>query len=90
MSPDGMTCVDLTHSSARRATRGAQWSRMLRGDAPADLWKLRHLDAAWQRVFFAKLADAHIRQMWDDLTGDLKMVRSELRSVVTRKDEMQG
>jgi len=58
---------------------GASWSRMLRGEAPADLWRLRHLPLKWWQVFLGKFASALIRRRFDEMCGELRMVKADLR-----------
>lgn len=57
---------------------GASWSRMLRGQQPMDLWKLRRLPRPVLRDFFANIAAAFIRFWWDEAIP-LRMEKSDLR-----------
>lgn len=58
----------------------SQWSKALIGEAPLDLWKMRHLPARFWRVFLMKLASAVICQFWDDVSGDMQMVKADVES----------
>lgn len=63
----------------------SQWSKAIDGDAPLDLWRLRHLPIRWWQCFLPLLASALIRQFWADQSSDLRMVKADLRSDVQQK-----
>lgn len=64
---------------------GATWSRSMKGEAPIDLWKLRHLPREFWPVFLSKLASALIRTWFDDLCVPLRTAKAELRESVDEK-----
>lgn len=57
---------------------GAQWHRALKGEAPLDLWKLRHLPIRFWQVLLPKLASALIQRFFTDLTVPYRMVRADV------------
>lgn len=58
---------------------GSQWSKALKGQAPLDLWAMRHLPNRYWQVFLPKLASALIRQFWTDLSSDFTMLKADLK-----------
>jgi hypothetical protein len=57
---------------------GAQWHRALKGEAPLDLWRLRHLSIKWWQLFLPRLASALIQQFFSDLSVPYRMARASV------------
>jgi hypothetical protein len=55
-----------------------QWAKALRGQAPLDLWYMRHMPNRYWQVFLPKFASALIRQLWVDMTSDFRMAKADL------------
>ena len=80
--------VGMQHKGAWRECgypNASQWSKALCGEAPLDLWKMRHMNAKFWRAFMLRLASAVICQFWDDLVGEREMVKSKFTSDSDRK-----
>jgi hypothetical protein len=68
------------------ATDRSGFSRALKGEQPLDLWRLRHLPLTFWRVFLPKFASALIREWFDAMHGDYRMVRASIRDKETKKE----
>ena len=66
----------------------ASWSRMLRGERPMDLWKLRQLPLKVFQVFLPKLASALIQQWMRDLAIPYRMARAEIKEHEAKKERV--
>lgn len=68
---DALRECDMQHTEAyliQQYPNASQFSKALAGDAPLDLWRMRHLPVRFWRVFMFKLAAAVIEQFWEDVT----------------------
>lgn len=54
--------------------------RAFKGQAPLDLWHLRHAPIKWWQVFLMKLSSALIEAWWDTRIGERQMLKADLRS----------
>jgi hypothetical protein len=63
---DALRLVDVSHKEAGLCcgVDASQFARAIRGKAPLDLWKLRHLPKRVWPVFMAQMASALIVHWW--------------------------
>lgn len=84
-----MAEAELTHT-AMWMDQGypdpSQWSKALKGQAPLDLWRMRHIRSSkfWQ-TFLSKFASALIVAWYDELFGPTRMARANLREREERR-----
>jgi len=65
-------------------------SRAFHGLAPLDLWHLRYAPLKWWQVFLMKLSSELIRYHFDELMGDYKMARANLREYEESRNRKVG
>jgi len=65
-------------------------SRAFHGLAPLDLWHLRYAPLKWWQVFLMKLSSELIRYHFDELMGDFKMARANLREYEESRNRKVG
>jgi hypothetical protein len=73
--------LEMTHKDAWVTCGygdGAQWHRALKGEAPLDLWKLRHLSIKFWQLLLPRLASALIQQFFSDLSVPYRMARADI------------
>ncbi len=58
---------------------GSQWSKALKGQAPLDLWNMRHLPNKFWQAFLPMLGSALIKQFFEDVTSDFRMAKADLK-----------
>lgn len=80
----GMTLKELALTCEYRDA--STLCRAFQGQAPLDLWHLRHAPIRWWQLFLAKLASALIVHQFDTLMGDCRMARAEIRDLDTKKE----
>ena len=61
---------------------GATWSRSLRGEAPLDFWKIRHMPnpRKFWPLFLSQYASALIVSWFADICGDYRMARADIKT----------
>jgi hypothetical protein len=76
--------LDICHKEAWMVAGygdGAQWHRALKGQAPLDLWKLRHLPIQFWQKFLPKLASSLIQQFFVDVAEPYRMAKADVKPV---------